>query len=254
MSRASRRWLRVVGWGVAVLVVAVAAVLGWWLVTLPDADGDAVAAVRAAADVEVVDRGGGVELHPATGPSDTAVIFYPGAGVPPEAYLPTWVDVVRDTQVSVHIPAMPLRLAVLAPGRADRVRAEHPDVSRWWIGGHSLGGAMASSYAGGTAPGDLEGLILWAAFATGGAGLEQRTDLTVVSVSGSEDGLATPDDIAARRELLPDDAVMVELDGVNHAQFGRYGAQRGDGTPRVSDARAAELIADAAAAALDHTR
>lgn len=251
MARTAGRWLRVLGWALVAVALVVGAVVSWWLLTLPDADAAAVAAVRDASDLEVVDTGGGVELHPAVGPADTAVIFYPGAGVPPEAYLPTWAQIVRDAEVSVHIPAMPLRLAVLAPSRADRVRAEHPEVARWWVGGHSLGGAMATSYAGGTAPGELEGVILWAAFATGGAGLDERTDLTVLSVAGERDGLATPEDLAERRDLLPQDVVMVELAGVSHAQFGRYGAQRGDGTPLVSDERAAELIADAVTAAFD---
>ena len=56
-----------------------------------------------------------------------------------------------------------------------------------------------------------------------------------VSLSGSEDGLSTPEDIAGARPLLPEDAWMVEVDGASHSSFGDYGLQAGDGTPTISD-------------------
>ncbi len=249
-----RRWARVLLWMLAALVAAAVALLTWWWIALPDADATAVAEIRSSSDVEVVDADHGVVLRHAAAPGDAAVVFYPGAAVPPEAYLPTWAPIVRATGVSVHIPDMPLRLAVLAPGRAQRIREANPGVQHWWVGGHSLGGAMATSYAGGTAPGELRGVILWAAFPTAGAGLDDRDDLTVLSIAGSRDGLAAPDDLAARRDRLPADAIVVELEGVNHAQFGRYGTQRGDGEPQVSDVRATDLIADAVTAVLGPDR
>ena len=247
-----RRWVRVLLWSVGVLAVVVAGTVAWWVLSFPDADAAALAEVGDRQDLEVValDGVGGVALHPADGRSDEAVIFYPGAAVPPEAYLPVWAPVVADTGVSVFVPEMPLRLAVLGRSRADAVIEANPEVATWWLGGHSLGGAMAGSYAGAQPPDELRGLILWGAYVTEGADLRARDDLTVLSVSGSRDGLSTPQDIAERRELLPADARMEELAGVNHAQFGRYGPQSGDGTPTVTDDRATRLIADAVSALL----
>jgi hypothetical protein len=62
----------------------------------------------------------------------------------------------------------------------------------------------------------------------------------VLSVSGSEDGLATPADIEESRAMLPQDAGFVEIDGAVHAFFGDYGPQPGDGSPTITqdDARA----------------
>ena len=59
--------------------------------------------------------------------------------------------------------------------------------------------------------------------------------IVVISVSGSEDGLSTPEKIADARHLLPGDAEMHEIEGANHASFGDYGPQPGDGTATISD-------------------
>jgi hypothetical protein len=245
-----RRWPRVVGVLLLVVLLLVVAGITWWVLSYPETETVPVAAVRSDPALQVLDEGGVVTLHPAEGPGDEAVVFYPGGAVAPEAYLATWAPVVRDTGVSVHIPRMPLRLAVLRPGRAAAVVDANPDVQRWWLSGHSLGGAMAASHVGGSDPGTYEGLLLWAAYATEGAALAERDDLVVVSISGSEDGLSTPADIRERAALLPASTTFVELDGVSHAQFGTYGPQSGDGTPTVSAREARAAIAEATVDAL----
>ncbi|MDT0328497.1 alpha/beta hydrolase [Nocardiopsis lambiniae] len=177
--------------------------------------------------------------------SDTGVVFYPGARVEAEAYTAPWAPVVAATGVTVVIPRMPLNLAVLDPDRADDAVAEHGDgVERWYLGGHSLGGAMAASHAGDDPAFAPEGLVLWGSYATEGAGLAERDDLRVLSVSGGEDGLSDPAAIDENRGHLPGNAVMVEIDGMNHAQFGAYGDQSGDGAARIDDAEAHRVLAE----------
>jgi hypothetical protein len=41
------------------------------------------------------------------------------------------------------------------------------------------------------------------------------------------------DKIVAGRELMPQDYKEVCIEGGNHAQFGSYGAQKGDGTAAI---------------------
>jgi hypothetical protein len=245
--RRRRRWLRWLVGIVAVLLVVAVGLLLWWVLRYPDAEPAAAAAAYADPRVEVSYEDGTLVLEPVDGHGDTGLVFYPGAAVPQEAYLATWVPIVAETGVSVFVPAMPLRLAILASDRADTVIRIFPELTTWWVGGHSLGGAMAASFAGGSDPGELAGLVLFGAYATEGAGLAERDDLVVLSVAGSEDGLSTPADIDERAAFLPPPpaTTFVELDGVNHAQFGAYGEQAGDGTPRVSDEEARRLIAEA---------
>jgi predicted alpha/beta-hydrolase family hydrolase len=232
------------------LLLLLAGVAGWWIVSYPTAVADDVGGVRADPAVTLVEGDGLLSIHPSTGPGDEAIVFYQGAAVPLEAYLPTWAPIVAETGISAHLVGFPLRLAVLRPGRARQVVAAHPEVARWWIGGHSLGGTMASSHLAGRDPGAYHGLVLFGSYPAGG-GLADRDELTVLSVVGDRDGLSTVQDIEDRRHLLPDDARVVVLEGVNHAQFGRYGAQRGDRPAAVDDAAATRAIVDAVVAVLE---
>lgn len=186
-----------------------------------------------------------VEVFPLGREPRRGVIFYPGARVSPEAYIATWAPIIEATDTLVVIPSMPLNLAVFGRSRAEAPIADHPEIDDWWVGGHSLGGAMAASWLGAQTDVEVTGLLLWASFSTGGAGLQERSDLRVLSVSGTRDGLSTPQETAERHELLPDDAVTIEVEGMNHAQFGRYGDQRGDLTATISDAEAQQELTDA---------
>ena len=226
-----------------ILLLAVVAFVVWGSLARPAEEAPLQAALADPA-IEVV-LGPVVELRPAGSEPTRGVVFYPGARVHREAYIATWAPIVAATDTLVLIPRMPLNLAVFARSRADGLIADTPEVEEWWVGGHSLGGAMAASWLGDQEPGAVDGLTLWASFATAGAGLAQRDDLKVLSVSGSRDGLATPEDIAERRDLLPPDALMIEVEGMNHAQFGRYGPQRGDLEPTIAGAEAQSALTQA---------
>ena len=76
--------------------------------------------------------------------SGTGLIFYPGGKVEDTAYLPL-LERIRADGVTVVLVKMPFQLAVFDIHAADRVYGAVPSVSRWYLGGHSLGGAMASN-------------------------------------------------------------------------------------------------------------
>ncbi|WP_304452272.1 alpha/beta hydrolase [Nocardiopsis sp. YSL2] len=230
----------------AALVVLVAAASAVWLATPYRAEADALAGARALPGVRIEAADDAVVLEPEDAASGTGVVFYPGARVEADAYAASWAPVVQAAGVTVVIPRMPLRLAVLDPDRADAAVAEHGGgVERWYLGGHSLGGAMAAAHAGDDPAFPLAGVVLWGAYATEGAGLSDRDDLRVLSVAGSEDGLSDPATIDANRDHLPEEAAMVEIDGMNHAQFGAYGDQAGDETATIDDPAARRALAEA---------
>ena len=174
------------------------------------------------------------------GPSESdALIFYPGGKVEARAYAPLLREIAAEG-MDVCLVEMPFRLAVLAPNRADRVM-EQEDYANWSIGGHSLGGAMAANYA--ASHGDrLRGLVLLAAYAT----RPLDPGLQVLVVVGSEDGVVNRAKLEAGLRYLPADARFVTIPGANHAQFGSYGPQRGDGEALISPeeqwARTAALL------------
>jgi len=162
----------------------------------------------------------------------TGLILYPGGRVDPRSYAPEARAIAESGYLVVIVP-MPFNLAVFGVNRANYVIAAHPEIAHWAIGGHSLGGAMAANYVFNNAQ-PVQGLDLWAAYPAGNNSLAGRHNLRVVSISATNDGLATPQKIAASRPLLPSDTRWVAIEGGNHAQFGWYGPQPGDGTATIS--------------------
>jgi pimeloyl-ACP methyl ester carboxylesterase len=127
---------------------------------------------------------------------------------------------------------MPLNLAVFGTDKANEIIKSNPQIRAWVIGGHSLGGAMASAYVYSN-PGKVQGLVLWAAYPANNNNLSQ-SEIKVISMVGSQDGLATHVKITASHTLLPVDTTWIEIPGGNHAQMGWYGIQPGDGLATIS--------------------
>ena len=163
-------------------------------------------------------------------PPESGVIFYPGGHVDPHAYAPLLKQISADGYLVV-MPPMPLNLAVFNINVADDIVQANPHIKTWMIGGHSLGGAMAASYVAGN-PAAMDGLFLWASYSAENTDLSGLSNLAVLSIYGTEDG--DVEGIRASRERLPEDAMWVEIDGANHAQFGWYGVQSGDGVATIS--------------------
>lgn len=245
-GRSWRRWsIRVL----AAVIVLLGVLVAGWLIVAPDASPGPLGAVYEDPDVVVEPGDGYLVLSSADERDDEPVIvFYPGAGVPAEAYLSTWAPVVEEIGASVIIPSFPLGLAVLDPDVADDVRFAVDGTGPRWIGGHSLGGTMAARHAAANLAA-WDGLLLWASYPAGDD-LAHADRLSVTSISGTNDGLTTPEDVEASRANLPPETVFVELDGVNHAQFGAYGDQLRDDDASVTDEVARRLIAEATQAAL----
>lgn len=206
----------------------------------------AIAAAAGTVDVRVTSSPTALTLTPASGGTGTGLVFQPGARVDPRAYLPL-LERVSAAGYLVVIVKQPYDIGFTALGAPGGIIDAHPEVRRWAVGGHSLGGVAASSYAE-SHLGPVTGLLLWASYPLGS--LAARTDLTVTSVSGTKDGLATPADIDASRTKLPAATTFVAVAGGIHAYFGDYGPQPGDGSPGVDRAAAQAQIVTASIALL----
>jgi dienelactone hydrolase len=161
----------------------------------------------------------------------SGLIIYPGAFVDPEAYAPN-AKVIAAAGYLVVIPRMPFNLAVSDPNSATNILEAFPEISSWAIGGHSLGGAMAARYTEQN-PDMIQGLVLWASYPAESNDLSNQA-VSVLSIYGSVDGVATPEEVLSSKVLLPEDTVWVPIEGGNHAQFGWYGLQTGDNLATIS--------------------
>lgn len=177
----------------------------------------------------------------------TGILFYPGGLVDPHAYIQPLQELTA-AGYPVVIVKVTGNLAIFNVGKAAQFRNLVP-VEKWVIGGHSLGGVIAS-YDVRDAPEDYAGLFLWASF-PGEAGSVADWQGAVLSLSGEKDGLALAEDVEANKAYLPSPVVVQdiadfprnstagttiyhEIQGGNHAQFGSYGPQNGDGAASIS--------------------
>jgi len=148
----------------ALLSVLVLAAAGFliWTAFYYHADSTAEAVLQNDSSIET---SGNLVILPAEN-SAAALIFYPGAKVEAISYLPLLEKIRSSAGITCILVKMPLNLAFFNENAADSVIDTYPDIKTWYIGGHSLGWAMASSYASKNQD-RVSGLILLGAYVYG---------------------------------------------------------------------------------------
>jgi len=159
--------------------------------------------------------------------TENALIFYPGGKVDEKAYAPI-LSSLAENGVDCFLLQMPLHLAILDGNKAEDIVSEY-DYERYYLAGHSLGGVMASSYSA-SHSNTVSGLFLLAAYPS-----EDLTDAKypVVFIYGTNDKVLNREKLEESFPLVPSDYCVVEIEGGNHAQFGSYGFQDGDGNATI---------------------
>lgn len=206
-----------------VLILAVVAYAGDYY----RAEETAVEAMAGCDAVTVTQSGNLTVFAPET--AEAGFVFYPGGKVEHTAYAPLLLKLAQEDILCVLVQ-MPMNLAVLDMDAAEGIGEKYPEIETWYIGGHSLGGSMAASCASENAD-SFAGLVLLAAYST--ADLKE-TGLEVLSLYGSEDRVLNPEKYEEYFGNLPEDTCEWVIPGGNHAQFGDYGPQEGDGEAEIS--------------------
>lgn len=162
------------------------------------------------------------------GPTEeTALIFYPGAKVEETAYAPL-LRLLAENGIDVCLVKVPLRIAFLAPNAAGKILEKY-DYPEWYLGGHSMGGVVASNYAA-SHEDDFRGTILFASYPT-----KQLPDSQIeIQLVGTEDQVINRERLESSRTYAPPQYFEHSIKGGNHAQFGDYGTQHGDGIAAIS--------------------
>jgi len=222
-----------------ILLLAAIGVLTWARLITP-----ADPAARRALDSDdsiIVSRGDWISFRSRDSEAAVGVVVYPAARAEPAAYAPVLRRLAMDGYFVVLTP-MPLNLAILAPDSARRVMRHHPEISRWVLIGHDLGGRVAAWFAG-RHPSTVAGLVLWAAGPPPGVNLS-REPWPVLSIGGAADTLATPEHLLAGHSRLPPATRYVEIPGADHWSFGDFDpALSAAAPPREEEQRTAILDA-----------
>jgi dienelactone hydrolase len=170
------------------------------------------------------------------------LIIYPGALVDARAYAPVARAIAQRGYVVIITPML-FNLAFFGEDRARQVTPFFPGIRQWALAGHSLGGVVAASHV--RKNESPRGLIFWASYPGEGDDLSRKPGIIVASIYATNDKLATPEKALAGKSRLPIDTRFVGIEGGNHAQFGWYGTQSGDGEATISREQQQEQIVTA---------
>ncbi len=212
----NRKWIKVSLISICALIILL--VVGFFIYAADYYRAEGIAIEVMSGDDNIIVEGN-ITILSSSIPSDTALIFYPGAKVEHIAYLPL-LDKLRQNEITCVLVNMPFNMAIFDADAADKVFDKLPDIRNWYIGGHSMGGAMASDYAS-KHKDKVKGLILLGAYIYGDYPAEDALTVYGTYNSNLEKNINYTENI-------------VVIEGGNHAQFGNYGKQKGDPDATIS--------------------
>jgi uncharacterized membrane-anchored protein YitT (DUF2179 family) len=188
------------------------------------------------AGVEEKEMDEGIIAYIPEGEIKAGLVFYPGGRVEFTSYAPLLKKCAEEGILCVVVE-MPYNLAFLGINKGVDVPSLFPEIKNWYIGGHSLGATIAANCASNHSD-IFKGVVLLASYSTANI-----TDLRVLSVYGSEDGILNMSNYDKFKDNLPASLTERVIIGGNHSYFGMYGVQNGDKAATVSNAEQIELTA-----------
>jgi pimeloyl-ACP methyl ester carboxylesterase len=249
-----RRLAKVLRWTALGLLAAVALSLaGTWVHQQrrhADASPAALAAAVSDATVRLDDDGDTLVLRPVAAATRGGVILYPGAYVDVRGYVPT-LKPLAAAGYRVVIVRMPFELAIFGVDRAAAIMADHADITRWVLVGHSVGGAMAAAFAA-RHRALLDGVIIWDSYPPSMANFAQYPKPVWHIHRARPDG-SPPAAFTAQRAQFPADSRWLPIRGGVHMQFGSFeaGGYEEDWPPTITRAEQHAAVVRATLAALD---
>ena len=170
-----------------------------------------------------------ITFKPQENIKNIGIIFYPGGKVDYKAYIPM-LEKIMDEGYTTFLVKMPFNLAVFDQNAAREIIKDNDKIDSWYIGGHSLGGAMASVYASKNEM-KINGLILLASYPAADL---SKINIPMLSIYGSNDEVIDISELEDKKDIAPKDSTYFIVEGGNHAYFGNYGEQKGDGDAEIT--------------------
>lgn len=241
VSKKKGKWIPILIVGLVLVIIMSASAI--YLGDVYKADTEAIYAYNTQyiTDVETKELEDGLTAYVPTGEIKGGLVFYPGGKVEYNSYEPLLKACAEQGIVCISV-RMPQNLAIFGINKGVGATEYFPEIENWYIGGHSLGGSMAASCAA-THTDIFKGVILLGAYST-----NDITDLEVLSIYGSEDGVMNQKKYKKNKDNLPENFTEYIIKGGNHAYFGMYGKQNDDGKATITNAeqinQTAQIIVD----------
>jgi len=208
---------------------------------------DLAIAALASDDRVIVELGDWLVMRPANASPKIGMIVYPGANCDIRGYAPVLREIAAAGYLVVAM-SMPYDFAIFAPGSASEVPPQYPEIEKWVLTGHSMGGAMAGTFAANNAD-QLDGLIMWDSYPA--TALVEST-LPVTHIHRATLGGEPPENFTANRPLFPADSNWVPIRGGIHMYFGSFdgGGYTELWEPKITAAEQHKIVIAATIAAL----
>ncbi len=169
-------------------------------------------------------------------------IIYPGGKVDEIAYDRT-AKLLNDQGYTAVVAKFPFNIGFLGINKADDIIEEYPEVENWVMIGHSLGGVAASVYANENDD-KIDGLVLEASYSTEDL---KDNDIQVLSIRGTNDQVLNMEgyeESQVNYSVESNNYEEIIIDGANHAGFGNYGLQEGDGENTIGYEAQQQVVID----------
>ncbi len=169
------------------------------------------------------DKSGNYIVFPANNNTKKGIIIYPAAFADEKSYIPFAFNL-ADVGYSVFIAKMPFGLSMLNPENGLNFTDNFKDIKKWYVIGHSMGGAAASVFVK-KHPGIISGLIFWASMPLSDM---KNIKIKMLHFFATKDGFFSKKSLENAKKLLPSDTIYYTVEGGNHSQFAWYPDMPGD--------------------------
>ncbi|NSL53278.1 alpha/beta hydrolase [Calidifontibacillus erzurumensis] len=197
--------------------------------------------------VQVANDSNKIEFIPLKNTKDSALLFYPGGFVDPEAYVPM-ARKISESGYKVIIVKLPLRTAFSNSQkqelffRSKELILNDDEIKHWVLAGHSRGGALAAEFVKNDSK-LVDSLILIGTTHPKEYNLSYL-EIDVTKIYASNDGLASEKEVKEYAKNLPAHMNWVKIEGGNHSQFGYYSFQIGDNKATISRDEQQTILVD----------
>ena len=215
---------------ITLLTVLILFVIGFfiWLSNGYSLQEDDMKYLQSNSKVEVTVEGEYTYFTPKNVSETKGFIFYPGERVDSSSYAKLCNNIASYGYKVVAVD-MPFNYANFGKDKATKVIEDNPEITKWVIGGDSLGGTVACEYAVNNK--NVEGIVLISSYPRYNI---SELGFDVLSIWGSKDNVVDYEELINSKEQLPKDTKYVEIEGANHSQFANYGMYAGDEEALIS--------------------
>lgn len=170
---------------------------------------------------------------------ESGFVFYPGGMVDYISYSPL-MDKLASNNILCVLLKPKTNVPMFDVKEAEGITNNYPNVSEWYIGGHSLGAYLASEFVFDNIN-DFNGIVLLGGYSAKDL---SNSNLKALCVYGSLDGVMDRQTYKENIKFLPSNFEEVIIDGGCHSYFGDYGIEGEDVIPTISQEKQIEITSE----------